>query len=76
MSAPEISVAMPAYQAERWIGETLETVLGQTSPPDEVVVVDDGSTDATPDVVRSFEGRVHLIPVSYTHLTLPTILLV
>ena len=61
MSAPRISVAMPAYQAERWIGETLESVMGQTSAPDEVVVVDDGSTDRTSEVVRSFGDRVRLV---------------
>ena len=52
---------MPAYQAERWIGDTLETVLAQTSPPDEVVVVDDGSSDGTADVVRTFGDRVRLV---------------
>lgn len=58
---PSISVAIPAYGAERWIGETLESVLGQTSPPDEVVVVDDGSRDRTADVVRGFGDRVRLV---------------
>jgi glycosyltransferase involved in cell wall biosynthesis len=52
---------MPAYQAERWIGETLESVLAQTSPPDEVVVVDDGSTDGTAEIVRSFGAPVRLV---------------
>lgn len=56
-----ISVAMPAYQAGRWIGETLESVLAQTSPPDEVIVVDDGSTDDTAAIVRSFEAPVRLV---------------
>ena len=52
---------MPAYQAEEWIGETLESVLAQSSPPDEVVVVDDGSTDGTAGVARSFGERVRLV---------------
>ena len=56
-----ISAAIPAYQAEAWIGETLESVLGQTSPANEVVVVDDGSTDATSEVVRGFGDRVKLV---------------
>lgn len=59
--APTISVAMPAYQAERWIGETLESVLAQTSPPDEVVVVDDGSTDATGEIARGFGPPVRVV---------------
>lgn len=61
MSSPRISVAMPAYQAEPWIGEALESVLDQSAPPDEVVVVDDGSTDATPDVARSFGEPVRVV---------------
>lgn len=61
MTAPSISVAMPAYQAERWIRETLESVISQTSPPDEIVVVDDGSTDNTADAARSFGAAVRVI---------------
>jgi GT2 family glycosyltransferase len=38
---------MPAYNAAQWIDETLESVLAQTRPADEVIVVDDGSTDDT-----------------------------
>jgi glycosyltransferase involved in cell wall biosynthesis len=44
---PTIAVVMPAYNAADWIDETLETVLTQTRPADEVIVVDDGSTDDT-----------------------------
>lgn len=61
MTAPSISVAIPAYQAERWLGETLESVFFQTSPPDEIVVVDDGSTDGTVDVARRFGAPVRLV---------------
>jgi glycosyltransferase involved in cell wall biosynthesis len=44
---PTIAVVMPAYNVAHWIDETLETVLTQTRPADEVIVVDDGSTDDT-----------------------------
>ena len=50
-----------AYDAERWIAATLESVLGQTSPPDEVIVVDNGSSDATGDVARGFGERVRVV---------------
>jgi glycosyltransferase involved in cell wall biosynthesis len=60
-TAPTISVAMPAYEAARWIGETLESVLGQTSPPDEVVVVDDGSTDETAAIASRFGAPVRVV---------------
>lgn len=51
-----ISVVIPAYNAERFIGETLRSVFEQTRLPDEVIVVDDGSSDRTEDLVRSFSG--------------------
>ena len=44
---PSIAVVMPAYNAAQWIDETLASVLAQTRPADEVIVVDDGSTDDT-----------------------------
>jgi GT2 family glycosyltransferase len=59
--APTISVAIPAFQAEPWIGATLESVLGQTSPPDEVVVVDDGSTDDTGQIAAGFGAAVRVV---------------
>jgi glycosyltransferase involved in cell wall biosynthesis len=44
---PSIAVVMPAYNAAQWIDETLRSVLAQTRPADELIVVDDGSTDDT-----------------------------
>ncbi len=58
---PSISAVVATYQAERFIGPALESILGQTRPPDEVVVVDDGSTDATAAVLDRFAGRVHVV---------------
>jgi glycosyltransferase involved in cell wall biosynthesis len=58
---PTISVAMPAFQAERWIAATLESVLAQTSPPEEIVVVDDGSTDATAEIAAGFGDPVRVV---------------
>ena len=53
-----ISVIIPAYNAERYIAETLESVLAQTLPADEILVVDDGSTDATAGIAESYAPRV------------------
>ncbi len=50
-----------AYQAEEFIGEALDSVLGQTSPPDEVVVVDDGSTDRTARVLESYGDQIRVL---------------
>ncbi|MGD9743857.1 MAG: glycosyltransferase family 2 protein, partial [Dongiaceae bacterium] len=43
-----ISVVMPAYNRADAIGRAIESVLGQTHPDVELIVVDDGSTDGTP----------------------------
>jgi glycosyltransferase involved in cell wall biosynthesis len=61
---PLVSVIVPAYNAERTLEETLRSAAAQTHAPLEIVIVDDGSTDATRDVARSFcaaEPRARLI---------------
>ena len=48
---PLVSVMIGAYNAESYVAEAIESVLVQTYKPLEVIVVDDGSTDATGDIV-------------------------
>jgi alpha-1,6-rhamnosyltransferase len=50
------SIVIPCYNAERFIAEAIESALGQTLPAAEIIVVDDGSTDSSLDVIRSFSG--------------------
>jgi len=54
------SVVIAAYNAERTLGATIESVLSQDYEPVETIVVDDGSTDGTAGVVRSFAGVRYL----------------
>lgn len=61
-SEPLISVVVPAYNAARTIETTLRSVLRQTVDDIELIVIDDGSTDATPEIARSIDdARVHLL---------------
>lgn len=58
---PLVSVIVAAYNVEEYVREALESVLAQDWDPLEVVVVDDGSTDATGEFVRSFGDAVRYV---------------
>jgi glycosyltransferase involved in cell wall biosynthesis len=50
----KVSVVIPAYQGERYIGAAIESILNQSAAVDQIVVVDDGSTDATAAVAQRY----------------------
>ncbi|HYZ76658.1 MAG TPA: glycosyltransferase [Gaiellaceae bacterium] len=52
---PLVSICMPAFNAERWIAVALESALGQTYADFELVLADNGSTDRTLEIARSFD---------------------
>jgi len=54
---PLVSILISAYNAENWIGYTLQSAVAQTWSRKEIIVVDDGSTDGTADVARQFASR-------------------
>jgi len=54
---PLVSILIPAYNAQQWIGYTLQSAVEQTWPRKEIIVVDDGSTDGTAEVARKFASR-------------------
>ena len=57
----KVSVVIPCYNAEPYLGEALRSVLNQTRSPAEVVVVDDGSTDGSRAVAEQFGDRVRVL---------------
>lgn len=58
---PLVSVIMPVYNTEAYLGESLASILGQTYSPIEVICVDDGSTDGSRGVLGSFGERVRIV---------------
>lgn len=58
MSAPRLSIIIPAYNAEAYLRETVDSALAQTHPDVEVIVVDDGSTDGTRAILDSYGDRI------------------
>jgi glycosyltransferase involved in cell wall biosynthesis len=55
MKKPLVSVIIPVYNGARFISEAIQSVCKQNYEPLEIIIVDDGSTDDTPSVVRSFK---------------------
>ena len=56
-----VTVIIPAYNGAQFIAEALESVLSQTRPADQIIVVNDGSEDETAEVLRAYADRVQII---------------
>jgi glycosyltransferase involved in cell wall biosynthesis len=61
MHAPTVSVVIPTYNYAHFVTEAVDSVLGQTCPADEVIVVDDGSTDDTRERLRAYGDRIRYV---------------
>ena len=62
---PAVSVVVPFYEAERYLGETLASIEAQTEPADEIVLVDDGSTDGGPAVAADHVGPAQVVTLAH-----------
>ena len=58
---PTVSLYVPCYNGAAWLAECLEALLAQSRPADEVLVVDDGSTDDSAAIARSYGTRLRLL---------------
>ncbi|MEQ1869555.1 MAG: glycosyltransferase family A protein, partial [Vicinamibacterales bacterium] len=61
MNPVRVSVIIPCYNGERLLADTLRSLVAQSQPPHEVIVVDDGSTDGSAAIARSFAPSVTLL---------------
>lgn len=66
MTQPLVSIIVPVYNGERYLRESLDSILAQTYPNTEVLVMDDASTDGTAEIIASYGSRVrcHRQPVN------------
>ena len=61
MNKPLISVIIPVFNGERFIAEAIQSVLNQNYEPLEIIVIDDGSTDGTAEVVKILGEKIRYI---------------
>ena len=70
MVSPLLSVIMPSYNAEAFIAESMESVIGQSVEDWELIVIDDASTDGTRDIVEGYrrrDRRIRLLTQATNH---------
>lgn len=61
MNPPRVTIAIPCFNARRWIAASVQSALAQSWPEKEVIVVDDGSTDGSLGILEKFGPAIRLI---------------
>lgn len=59
MADPLVTIIIPCYNAEQWIAETIQSALNQTYSNCETIVIDDGSTDGSREVIAAFRDKIY-----------------
>ena len=59
--SPLVSIIIPVYNSSAYVADALRSVLAQDCENKEIIVVDDGSTDSTPDILKTFQERIVVI---------------
>jgi len=67
MNVPAVSVILPAYNCEKYIAKAIESVLQQTFTDFELIIINDGSTDRTEEIIKSFSDPRILYQVNNTN---------
>ncbi|QDQ43293.1 glycosyltransferase family 2 protein [Methylacidiphilum kamchatkense] len=60
-----ISIGIPVYNGERFLRESIKSALSQSWSEKEILVVDDGSTDSTQSIIRSFQGNIRSFRIEH-----------
>ena len=63
MNQPSVSVIVPVYNVEPFVYQCLESLTGQSQPNMEIIIVDDGSMDGTPNIIKSFANQHESVSV-------------
>ncbi len=63
-AAESITVIIPCYNYGKYVAEAIDSVLAQTLPPDEIIVINDGSTDDSLKIIKKYTGKVKIFDQS------------
>ena len=57
METPKVSIVVPIYNVEKYLRQCLDSIIHQTLKDIEIICVDDGSTDASPEIIREYMAK-------------------